>query len=270
MSPEALEDDEWVRTLRAHAASLAPHVPTDVPAAVRAGRRRAARRTVTAWSTAGVATTTVALLVGPVISTWPPAVRSVPADGAPSTAVAETGRSRGALGDSSATPLDGAAVGDLADACDAVARPGEPGDVGGIPPQEADGLAPVVAEQRADARFLVQANEAWVSTCLEEPTEGVMWSMPTGTPPTPDGVSVLTYSSASVVDELVVVLVGRVGPDVSAVTYVAPSGSRIEATVADGLVVAWWVGARALRYTLEVTRSDGTVVTVPGTGVPGE
>lgn len=88
----------------------------------------------------------------------------------------------------------------------------------------------------------------------------------------PRQLAVVT-SSASTTDEgLFMLIEGQVGSEVQGLIVLTPTGKRVTASVHDGRFAAWWPAGKSSSRnpeltgapTLQVTMTDGTVVTMPG------
>ncbi len=85
-------------------------------------------------------------------------------------------------------------------------------------------------------------------------------------------VDVAIWSASGTDEGLFMLIEGRVGSEVAGVEVLTPTGKRVTASVHDGRFAAWWPAGRSSTRTpeltgapsLQVTMTDGTVVTVPG------
>lgn len=85
-------------------------------------------------------------------------------------------------------------------------------------------------------------------------------------------VDVAIRSASSTDEGLFMLIEGRVGSEVAGVTVLTPTGKRVTASVHQGRFAAWWpAGKNSPRNpeltgapSLQVTMTDGTVVTMPG------
>jgi hypothetical protein len=91
-------------------------------------------------------------------------------------------------------------------------------------------------------------------------------------PVRPRQVEVLTWTASTTDEGLFILSEGFVGAHVKDVKVLTPTGKQVTASVGNGRYAAWWpAGKNSPRNpeitqspTLEVTMTDGAVVTMPG------
>jgi hypothetical protein len=253
----SLTDTEWVDRLRAQVEP--PPVDVDVPLALRRGRRR---RTVrrSAAVLAPVAVLAAAALV------WPsqpflqgPQVPLAPDEPTPAS------RSQTAFVASPLTTLSSAAAeASTADCRASAARRAqfhaENDLLDRMLPEDLPALVPVVTQQREQATLTVLASSDWLTLCLTRVRDDVGVEAELPAPPAPDAVEVVDYADEQLGAVHAALIVGRYGTDVASVQITRGNGEPVQATLREGLLVAWWPTERAEDVEVVARLTDGRTV----------
>lgn len=111
----------------------------------------------------------------------------------------------------------------------------------------------VLAEQRGDFTYTVLSDGSWAMDCLVQTRTHPLWGAGAGAAAgllqplgdsgelAPDGIADLRVAGmgGDDIDGIVLMLYGRVGPEVTAVVVHTPDVGDVEATVTNGFVAAW-------------------------------
>ncbi len=141
-------------------------------------------------------------------------------------------------------------------------------------------LVPVLAEQRGKYTLTVMEGRGNLGHCLTTENEGGSAGMATAVDttlrPEPGELSLLDFSGSTMggpdpdkveMNPATIVMGGRVGPDVTAVTIHPPGQVPVQATVESGYWTAWWpfelISTKMptpIGTTAELTITDGSIV----------
>jgi hypothetical protein len=260
----SLTDTEWVDRLREQVE--VPAVDVDVPGAVRRGRRRRTTRR-TAAVLVPVAVLAAAVVVWPPQSFLPgPQLPAGHASLAPLAPPAQP-----AFVASPLATLTGAGAEASTSACrDMYARSAQfrgENTLPGMQPADVPALAPVVVQQREKAAVTVLASSDWLAVCLwrVDGHGGVAGdqggiSDELRATPAPDAVDVLGYYDEQFAGVRAGLLLGRYGADVTSVQVSTGHGDPVVATLADGILLAWWPTDGAEDAEVVARLADGRTV----------
>jgi hypothetical protein len=119
------------------------------------------------------------------------------------------------------------------------------------------GLAPKVSDTRGPFTMSVYADRDQSATCITGPTfTAVSGSVSRAPVSVPAGRILLGTSHTSRDGQAYSFSEGRTGADVTGVTLILDTGTRVQATVANGWFVAWWPGSHDVKRA-EITTPDG-------------